>query len=215
MENKNKKIISILGDSISTFAGYTPAGAVFYDDWRQRETGVADPGATWWMQVIEGLGGVLGVNNSYSGSTVSCGLLTSGTSLRRLETLGAEGDPDIILVSMGANDWGFGIHPQEFEREYRRMLQRLRRLYPNSTIYCGTILRGQPVPEDEMFFNVDSVISPNIYSDIIRRTAVDAGCLVADLAAHHMEYETIDGVHPNKEGMKLIACLWLKELKED
>ena len=116
MENKNKKIISILGDSISTFAGYTPAGAVFYDDWRQRETGVADPGATWWMQVIEGLGGVLGVNNSYSGSTVSCGLLTSGTSLRRLETLGAEGDPDIILVSMGANDWGFGIHPQEFER---------------------------------------------------------------------------------------------------
>ena len=90
MENKNKKIISILGDSISTFAGYTPAGAVFYDDWRQRETGVADPGATWWMQVIEGLGGVLGVNNSYSGSTVSCGLLTSGTSLRRLETLGAE-----------------------------------------------------------------------------------------------------------------------------
>ena len=113
MENKNKKIISILGDSISTFAGYTPAGAVFYDDWRQRETGVADPGATWWMQVIEGLGGVLGVNNSYSGSTVSCGLLTSGTSLRRLETLGAEGDPDIILVSMGANDWGFGIHPQE------------------------------------------------------------------------------------------------------
>ena len=167
------------------------------------------------MQVIEGLGGVLGVNNSYSGSTVSCGLLTSGTSLRRLETLGAEGDPDIILVSMGANDWGFGIHPQEFEREYRRMLQRLRRLYPDSTIYCATILRGQPVPEDEMFFNVDSVISPNIYSDIIRRTAADEGCLVADLAAHHMEYETIDGVHPNKEGMKLIACLWLKELKED
>ena len=66
-----------------------------------------------------------------------------------------------------------------------------------------------------MFFNVDSVISPNIYSDIIRRTAADEGCLVADLAAHHMEYETIDGVHPNKEGMKLITCLWLKELKED
>ena len=34
-----KKRISILGDSVSTFAGITPPEALFYDAWRQEETG--------------------------------------------------------------------------------------------------------------------------------------------------------------------------------
>ncbi|CVI70953.1 GDSL-like Lipase/Acylhydrolase [Eubacteriaceae bacterium CHKCI004] len=209
-----KKRISILGDSVSTFAGITPPEALFYDAWRQEETGVTSPDDTWWMQVIQGMGGILGVNNSYAGSTVSGGFMTSGTSEKRLRTLSAEGEPDMILVAMGANDWGFGVHPQEFEYEYRRMLQRMKRLYPRAEIWCATILRGKPVPEEEMFFNVDGVISPNIYSDIIRRIGTEEAVHLADVSGYHMEYETIDGVHPNREGMKMIACLWLKELQK-
>lgn len=209
-----KKRISILGDSVSTFAGITPPEAIFYDAWRQEETGVTSPDDTWWMQVIQGMGGILGVNNSYAGSTVSGGFMTSGTSEKRLRTLSAEGEPDMILVAMGANDWGFGVHPQEFEYEYRRMLQRMKRLYPRAEIWCATILRGKPVPEEEMFFNVDGVISPNIYSDIIRRIGTEEAVHLADVSGYHMEYETIDGVHPNREGMKMIACLWLKELQK-
>ncbi|HIZ38970.1 MAG TPA: SGNH/GDSL hydrolase family protein [Candidatus Anaerobutyricum stercoris] len=209
-----KKRISILGDSVSTFAGITPSEALFYDAWRQEETGVTSPDDTWWMQVIQGMGGILGVNNSYAGSTVSGGFMTSGTSEKRLRTLSAEGEPDMILVAMGANDWGFGVHPQEFEYEYRRMLQRMKRLYPRAEIWCATILRGKPVPEEEMFFNVDGVISPNIYSDIIRRIGTEEAVHLADVSGYHMEYETIDGVHPNREGMKMIACLWLKELQK-
>lgn len=209
-----KKRISILGDSVSTFAGITPPEALFYDAWRQEETGVTSPDDTWWMQVIQGMGGMLGVNNSYAGSTVSGGFMTSGTSEKRLRTLSAEGEPDMILVAMGANDWGFGVHPQEFEYEYRRMLQRMKRLYPRAEIWCATILRGKPVPEEEMFFNVDGVISPNIYSDIIRRIGTEEAVHLADVSGYHMEYETIDGVHPNREGMKMIACLWLKEVQK-
>lgn len=209
-----KKRISILGDSVSTFAGITPPEALFYDAWRQEETGVTSPDDTWWMQVIQGMGGILGVNNSYAGSTVSGGFMTSGTSEKRLRTLSAEGEPDMILVAMGANDWGFGVHPQEFEYEYRRMLQRMKRLYPRAEIWCATILRGKPVPEEEMFFNVDGVISPNIYSDIIRRIGTEEAVHLADVSGYHMEYETIDGVHPNREGMKMIACLWMKELQK-
>ena len=209
-----KKRISILGDSVSTFVGITPPEALFYDAWRQEETGVTSPDDTWWMQVIQGMGGMLGVNNSYAGSTVSGGFMTSGTSEKRLRTLSAEGEPDMILVAMGANDWGFGVHPQEFEYEYRRMLQRMKRLYPRAEIWCATILRGKPVPEEEMFFNVDGVISPNIYSDIIRRIGTEEAVHLADVSGYHMEYETIDGVHPNREGMKMIACLWLKELQK-
>ena len=84
---KEKKIFSILGDSISTFAGYTPAEAVFYDIWTKKEAGIFQPEDTWWMQVIDGLGGKLGVNNSYAGSLVSGHMATSGTSESRLKTL--------------------------------------------------------------------------------------------------------------------------------
>lgn len=210
----HKKRISILGDSVSTFAGYTPEEALFYDSWRQRETGVTSSDDTWWMQVIQGMGGILGINNSYAGSTVSGSLASSGTSERRLQTLGADGEPDMILVAMGANDWGFGVNPQEFEYEYRRMLQRLRRLYPQAELWCATLLRGRPVQEEEMFFNVESVLSPDIYSEIIRKTVLEEGLHLADLSSYHVEYETVDGVHPNKEGMKMISCLWLRELEK-
>ena len=59
-----KRRISILGDSISTFAGYTPEEAVFYDSYVQWETGVKSVEDTWWMQVIKALDGELGTNHS-------------------------------------------------------------------------------------------------------------------------------------------------------
>ena len=66
------------------------------------------------MQVIHGRNGVVGVNNSYAGSTVSGNLATSATAENRLRALGKKGDPDVILLAMGANDWGFCVLPQEF-----------------------------------------------------------------------------------------------------
>ncbi|MCD8018574.1 MAG: SGNH/GDSL hydrolase family protein [Clostridiales bacterium] len=215
MEQKNKKRYSILGDSVSTFSGYTPAEAVFYDRWVQTESGVACPEDTWWMQVIQGMDGQLGVNNSYAGSLVAGGVSVSGTSETRLRALGAQGAPDVILVAMGANDWGFCVLPQEFEHAYRRMLYRLKCLYPQAKIYCATLLRGRLAEEDDtMFFNVEATISQEVYSDIIRKAAREAELCIADLGSYRLEYDSIDGVHPDKQGMKTIADLWLRELRK-
>ena len=49
-----KRRISILGDSISTFAGYTPEEAVFYDSYVQWETGVKSVEDTWWNESFTG-----------------------------------------------------------------------------------------------------------------------------------------------------------------
>ena len=54
LQKERKLRISILGDSISTFAGYTPKDSVFYDSYVQWETGVKTVEDTWWMQVIRG-----------------------------------------------------------------------------------------------------------------------------------------------------------------
>ena len=115
-----KRRISILGDSISTFAGYTPEEAVFYDSYVQWETGVKSVEDTWWMQVIKALDGELGTNHSLAGSMVSGNLSTSAMSYERIEKLGTNGIPDIILISAGCNDWGFCVLPEEFEDEVQQ-----------------------------------------------------------------------------------------------
>ena len=125
-----KRRISILGDSISTFAGYTPEEAVFYDSYVQWETGVKSVEDTWWMQVIKALDGELGTNHSLAGSMVSGNLSTSAMSYERIEKLGTNGIPDIILISAGCNDWGFCVLPEEFEEAYRTMLHRIKEQYP-------------------------------------------------------------------------------------
>lgn len=209
-----QKIFSILGDSVSTFSGYTPIEAVFYDGWIQRESGVLSAEDTWWMQVIHGKEGVLGINNSYAGSTVSGNLSSSGTSEIRLRDLGRKGEPDVILVNMGCNDWGFCVLPEEFETEYQKMIHYLKLLYPQTEIWCATLLRGMPEDGQEgAFFNVENCISQKVYSDIIRKIAHEAEVKVADIGRYGIEYETIDGVHPNKNGMRTIAELWLQEMQ--
>lgn len=138
-----KRRISILGDSISTFAGYTPEEAVFYDSYVQWETGVKSVEDTWWMQVIKALDGELGTNHSLVGSMVSGNLSTSAMSYERIEKLGTNGIPDIILISAGCNDWGFCVLPEEFEEAYRTMLHRIKEQYPHADIYCATLPEGK------------------------------------------------------------------------
>lgn len=205
-----KKTISILGDSVSTYEGYTPEGFVFYGPWNAFYTGVASVEDTWWMKVIRALDGELGSNNSLSGSLVSGRSRTSATSPERIADLCANGKPDVILVAMGANDWGFGFLPEEFEGEYRRMLHLLKTAYPEAEIWCSTLPEGKVVNEEEQFFfDMDSRISKRVYSDIIKRAAMESEVCLVDLYGCGWEYDSLDGVHPNKEGMKALAEMWI------
>ena len=209
-----RKKVSILGDSVSTYEGFTPDGFAFYGEWNARETGVASAKDTWWRKVIGVMGWKLARNNSMSGSLVAGRLLTSGTSIRRIKDLAANGMPDVILVAMGANDWGFSVLPEEFESEYRNMLQLLKLTYPDARIWCATLPEAEEPDQEYSFFNVDAVVSKRVYSDIIRKAAAEADLEIADLAAGGQSYQTIDGVHPNREGMQTLANLWISALKK-
>ena len=208
-----RRKISILGDSISTFAGYTPGEGVFYDSYVQWEAGIKSVEDTWWMQVLHAVDGELGVNHSLAGSMVSGNLSTSAMSEERIKKLGENGIPDSILVSAGCNDWGFCVLPEEFEEAYQMMLHRLKKQYPHTDIWCATLPEGKQ-PEGAAFFNVDGTISKRVYSDIIRKAAAKAEVYIADLAASQREYGTIDGIHPDKAGMKTLADMWIREIKK-
>lgn len=98
---KGKKV-SILGDSISAYPGYvTPStNAVFYPRGNNSpKCDVKSVDDMWWKIVLDKAGMVLGANNAYSGRT-----LKSSATTANVEALGANGDPDIILVYLGTND---------------------------------------------------------------------------------------------------------------
>lgn len=103
--------ISILGDSISTFAGCIAEGnRVYYQPPQTHLTGVESLSQTWWMRVIEGVGGRLCANASYSGSMVQGNGFPAAEQPGRAEQLLESNGkaPDAVLVFMGVNDYGWG-----------------------------------------------------------------------------------------------------------
>lgn len=203
------KKFSLLGDSVSTFQGYTVLSGVFYGRAVCRKAGLTGVSDTWWMRVIQALGGTLEVNNSYSGSCVSPVGLGSAAS-----RTGSLGHPDVILVFMGANDAGFGVPPADFEAAYDRMLFCMKEHNPRAEIWCATLASGRKVLPDEPSF-WSSAPSPAAYNAAIRRSCGRAGCRLADIAADGLVYDAIDGVHPTRDGMQAIADAFVRSLRAD
>ena len=213
------KYFSILGDSISTLAGYSqPKFAVYYDANQRFVSNVSTRLDTWWGQVIQRCGGELLVNNSWSGSTVcwhpEYEVPSYGCSDERTSALGG-GDlsPDVIFVFLGTNDWGFGfpISSQTEENDgvfsiaYGKMLQKLRKNYPNAEIWCLTLPIGDSAEEN--LRRPSSRIGRQVsdYCEAIRVCAMENGCRVIDVSHKLEAHNTVDGCHPKANGMKTLA----------
>ena len=228
MKNYQTKIFSIFGDSISTMEGCSvPAEAVFYEGMMRYQSGVYTQKESWWGQVLAGLGGRLLVNDSFSGSTVvkraGYEIPSYGCSVERTSSLG-KGNvvPQVIFVFMGTNDWGYGvkIYPSEGEENdlgvfsvaYGKMLENLRSNYPCAEIVCFTL--PQCLEEHREQKGVFSPVGRSLgaYCEAIRACAFACGCEVVDLYSCCPPFETVDGFHPNAQGMKTIARAVLSAL---
>ena len=241
MQNKkySGKKFSILGDSISTLEGYNPEGySVFYKGDNCLKSGVTQAGDTWWDKVIKSFGGELLVNNSWSGSRVTKlkgqeQLFPSGCSDERTSSLHIDDViPDVIIVYLGTNDWAFGAKlgadtrilgeeelwaEEEFEvfdSAYSTMLTKLRENYPTSEIWCCTLCTTY-MSSDSNFKFPYTYAGNHVaeYNQIIRFAASRHQCFVADLYGANQPYDTIDGTHPNQEGMSTIASMVIREME--
>ena len=101
---------SVLGDSISTLRGWVPEGWRVHYEGEVHVDGVERPQDTWWGRVIDHFDGRLVANSSFSGSVVEGYGFPAGNSEKRITSLlGAQGEcPDVVLVYMGINDYGWG-----------------------------------------------------------------------------------------------------------
>ncbi len=227
------KNFSILGDSISTLRGYLPPFCKSFYMQHPAATcsGIAGPNDTWWAQVIHHFGGTLCVNNSFSGSFVSGSGFPSATHMLRYGELHCnqgdyfytladslsgrtlcrvQMDPDVILLYLGTNDWIFGVPASGqnrscFDFAYSLLLEKLQNKYPDAMIVCATLFQNdQAAP--------DAVCPIETYNQIIRHASAAYGCHLAELTTFRQEPETIDGIHPTYQGMKVLSELWIQSL---
>ncbi|MBR1684293.1 MAG: hypothetical protein IJ708_04090 [Clostridia bacterium] len=224
MENQ-RMMVSILGVSISTFEGFQPEGyAVFYDEEHTEIAGIKSVYDMWWAKVNVALKAYLCVNNAYSGSQVSGTAFSAGTSMERIHALRTpKHTPDLILVYLGLNDFGYGVplfgktsrmlHKPElaaFSPAYHCMLERLHKQYPHAKIACSTLMRTTYRDHPDWVFPEQRCGTElEAYNEIIRSAVRKHGCMLADTSALDRPYETIDGFHPTVVGHRIIAENWL------
>lgn len=221
------RLVSIVGDSISTYAGYNPKGyAVYYDDEIRRKNHLNSVYDTWWAKVNQALGAYLCVNNSYSGSRVTGNSFPAASCDERLSHLHTSMHrPDIILIYMGFNDFGHGVNVAQrvpvrknmlfFSDAYKHMLSRIRQLYPDALIVCGTLMRTKIKGcEDWIFPESYAGTRFDDYNEAIRKVCKKERCCLADIASFNIPYETLDGTHPTNEGHITLAHAWIRCLRE-
>lgn len=148
-----KPVVSILGDSYSTFEDYIPVGnETWYSDHMKADrSDLNSVRQTWWWQLISEGGYILGKNDSYSGATIcNTGYRHEDYSDRSFLTrVNRLGSPDIILIFGGTNDSWAGVKLGEYmynqkipgEELYKfrpaltRLLIEAQNLYPGTDIY--------------------------------------------------------------------------------
>ena len=212
---EQRKYISILGDDRSTFEGVTPKIGSFYSPSYVSYAGFATPEGTWWMQLTKLLGGEFLANNAYAGSHVSYAGHYSACLPRRIRSLATEdASPDIILVYAGINDVAHSIDLDKFQRDYREMLDSLKKFHPDAQIWVGTIVVGKEC--EPYYLDPVPLKKRGEYNAIIHQCVEEAGDRVhlVDLSSIDGVYETVNGTHPNKKGMTTFAQAWYEAMKD-
>lgn len=201
---KNKKI-SILGDSISTYEGISNDSSVnhtlYINPCYYRSPFPLEK--TYWMRLINNLGLTLCVNNSWSGGNLS-GENDSTSGLNRSSQL-STGDgeiPDIIIVFMGLNDLGRGVDPSLFAQDYKKTLTIIKENYPLAVVCCVNL------PDRDIFLKERAILFNNAINYAVK--SAGNNFFIADLFNSQLNNDfyynnTLDGLHPDEDGMHIIA----------
>ena len=221
LEKKGIVNFSILGDSISTYNGYTNGSAASNTNstigsnacWYYNTRGdMTSAEYTWWYQASAEIELPILVNNSYSGDMLG----NSGLGLTRCEQLhddtgaNAGTNPDLIAVFFGTNDLGRNISGSTFRTLYTQMVEKMQKKYGDADIFLFTLL---PVGDTDV--TAAELIE---YNNIIHDIAKAKGCYVVDICANsgitwdNYTEKTIDGTHPNQAGMDAITACFIDVL---
>ena len=238
MKRKTTKLMSVLGDSITTFENFVPSSD-YNPFYMAGNHDVSSAAETWWGRVLIEKGWKLSTDNAWGGSQVSATsgqYITSAMCNTRCQDLARGGTPDVIVILGGTNDFGHGVPvgtwagdadlPTEetnFRAAYARMLMKIHASYPLAKVYCCTLInRETDLEPGSMEKKYGQYLTA--FNTAIRQIAPMLNCTLIDLEScglnqYNMETymadyhpDTGQAVHPNREGMELMAQRILNSL---
>lgn len=197
--------ISILGDSISSYYGIS-------NDATANATLIGNPAfygrrfpleKTYWMRLINAYDLTLCVNNSYSGGNLS-GRDNPYSGVNRAAELSRDDGvtPEFIIVFMGLNDLGRGVDTAVFAADYETALKTVKDSYPDAAVCCVNL------PDRDVRLKKRA----EEFNEAILKAVLKMGdrFFVADLYESRLNGDfyydnTLDGLHPDEDGMRIIA----------
>lgn len=223
-----------MGDSISTFSGFSYHGNVCRYPQSNLLTDVND---TYWMRTINDLNLRLGINEGFSSTRISWDGETESerigkdkhiASQARINHLGENGTPDIICVFGGTNDIANSVTlgtfdttdpsaytqsqidaltSETFGKAVRTLFIRIQHTYPLARVVC--IL-------PYFFGNANTLDN---YNEILKEACDYFGVKVVDARAcglnpFNKSNYLPDDLHLNADGMELLANVLKKSLME-
>lgn len=235
----SEQSVAIIGDSISAFSEYNSKGyASCYP-----AGDVQDVSQMWWARVQEATGISFTAVGAYSGGTVT-GDSTDTTDgkpscsdKRIMDLVGSDGrEPDIVIIFNGVNDFS-GAKPlgdsaageedlaagekTNFRDAYALMLTKIKESYPQTRIYCCTLMDCEikTTLNDNGEYVNEIGLTIDDYNAALREIATYYGADLIETAECGITYETLEdytydwAVHPNDAGMELVANAVLKALQ--
>lgn len=222
--------LSVIGDSISTFTGFTTPGApaAYYPN---NTAGLRVLGQMYWQSLAERNGMTIDVIDAYGGSTVGTKWddnvnYTPFTDESRLSRLG---NPDFIIVQGGINDFGgnpLGEYPAdsnynnmyEFRTSYAYLLNQLRIRYRAAKIVCLSMITPKtynntqyPEKQTEVKQSLSADKTPHYlyeFNAAIKELCARYGCIfcdIYDIANYYTNTTSALGPHPSAASHLYIA----------
>lgn len=205
-----KPVVSVLGDSYSTFEGYIPLGhAVWYNTQPSpKKTDVNDVKQTWWWQLISRGGYILGQNDSYSGATISYrGYRGADYSDRSFITrLANLTPPDILLIFGATNDSWAGVEVGDYNYDAEISGPQLYTFRPAMSRLLSDAVNH--FPGTEIYVIINSELRDDITESMKQ--------ICDHYSVAYIQLHDIDKIsnHPSRKGMEAIATQVMEALRK-
>lgn len=207
--------LSLLGDSISAYAGTIPSGNDAY--YTGSNSGVTSPNQMWWKVLCDATGMTPLIIDGWSGSAVTqledtahvnkvpmssdtrCGRLHSGTT-----------NPNIIIIAGGVNDYTYAQSAQSepgtwngkttptlgnsFKEAYACMIKKLQTNYPQALIVALSTfftMRGT-----DNGYTLTHTVGSNVYTQADYNKAIEEACMYM-----RVPYVRMDAIGMNRANM--------------
>jgi len=228
------KCFSVIGDSISAFAGTIPQNNKAY--YTGANAGVCAPEEMWWAVMAKALDMRPLVIEGWSGSCVTANTrpdTLEASNTRRCQSLGAKGrTPDIVLTAMGVNDYSYNAPLGEWDENaedttafrpaYGAMLRRIKHAYPHGLIVCITPWFMQRGRDTGTTYVNDMGLTAADYARAVEEVAGCMGCPVIrgdgvgfDRSNFYPRYcvdSDVIPTHPNAAGHRQMGLYIAREL---